>query len=131
VQGDNSVAAEASPHARFELRRQPDLRNQHQHLAAGGQDRRHGMQIDLGLAATGDAVQQPSPKLPRLNAELANRGELLGGQRRRGFGWRTRVRSGDSGCGLLCPAAQDELLECALFRRGLGVHASCVVRLLQ
>ena len=49
---------EALAEAAQGLGRQADLRHQHQHLFAGGQHRRHGLQVDLGLAAAGDAVEQ-------------------------------------------------------------------------
>ena len=48
----------ARPDAPFELRRQVDFRHQHQHLPAGRQHRSISAQIDLGLAAAGDAMQQ-------------------------------------------------------------------------
>jgi hypothetical protein len=59
VQADQHAARKALGKARFELRREVDLRHQHQHLLPGGQRILGGVQIDLGLAAAGDAVQQP------------------------------------------------------------------------
>ena len=44
--------------ARFELRREADLRNQDQRLQAALQEPGDEVQVDLGLAAAGDAVQQ-------------------------------------------------------------------------
>ena len=52
------MTGKARREASFELRRQVDLGHQHQHLTAGCECRRRGLQIDLGLAAAGDAVQQ-------------------------------------------------------------------------
>ena len=50
--------AEAALEALQPLRGQRDLRQQHQRLAALAQAFRHGLQIDLGLAGPGHAVQQ-------------------------------------------------------------------------
>ncbi len=50
--------AEAGGEAVEPMRRQRDLRQQHQHLPSGRQRRRHRLEIDLGLAGAGDAVQQ-------------------------------------------------------------------------
>jgi hypothetical protein len=58
VQADQAAARKALCEARFELRREVDLGHQHQHLAAGVQRALRGLQVDLGLAAAGDAVQQ-------------------------------------------------------------------------
>jgi hypothetical protein len=60
VQRDERRPESALGEAGFQLRRQVDLGHQHQHLAAGGQRLFGRMQVDLGLAAAGDAVQQPS-----------------------------------------------------------------------
>ena len=49
---------EALPKARRGLRRQGDFRHQHQRLFAALQDFGDDAQIDLGLAAAGDAVEQ-------------------------------------------------------------------------
>ncbi len=49
---------EARGEARDELRRQRDLGHQHQRLLAARHDRFDRAQVDLGLAAAGDAVQQ-------------------------------------------------------------------------
>ena len=50
--------AKALFQARNELRRQSDLRNEHQHLTACIQNVFHEVQIDFRLAAAGDAVKQ-------------------------------------------------------------------------
>ncbi len=47
-----------SGESRFELRREVDLGHQHQGLLAPMKRGTRGMQVDLGLAAAGDAVQQ-------------------------------------------------------------------------
>ena len=44
------------------LRRQIDFRHQDQHLTARGDALGGGGKIDLGLAAAGDALQQPGRK---------------------------------------------------------------------
>ena len=44
--------------ARLELRREADLRHQHQRLLPALEHPRDQAQVDLGLAAAGDAVQQ-------------------------------------------------------------------------
>ncbi len=61
VQGDDPAAGEAAREALDQLRRQVDLGHQHQRLPAGGEHLLGGAQIDLGLAAAGDAVQQRRP----------------------------------------------------------------------
>jgi hypothetical protein len=58
VQADQPPTRETGREAGFELRRQVDLGHQHQGLAAVGQRALGGLQVDLGLAAAGDAVQQ-------------------------------------------------------------------------
>ena len=62
---DRDVAA-AAAEALDRLRRQADLRHQHQRFLALPDHFLDGPQIDLGLAAAGDAVQQE-----RLKAALA------------------------------------------------------------
>jgi hypothetical protein len=58
VGADDVRGGEARGDATFELRRQGDLGHQHQGLAAAREHGIDGAQIDLGLAAAGDAVQQ-------------------------------------------------------------------------
>ena len=58
VQADHQVARKAFGEARFELWREVDFGHQHQRLPALLQRRLGGPQVDLGLAAAGDAVQQ-------------------------------------------------------------------------
>ena len=57
--GANDVrAGKARRDTAFELRRQCDFRHQHQRLAALGENGVDRSQIDLGLAAAGNAVKQ-------------------------------------------------------------------------
>ena len=58
VGADDVGAGEARRDAAFELGGERDLRHQHQRLTAPGQHGVDRAQIDLGLAAAGDAVQQ-------------------------------------------------------------------------
>ena len=58
VQGDDAPAGEAAREALDQLRREVDLGHQHQRLPAGAEHLLGRAQIDLGLAAAGDAVQQ-------------------------------------------------------------------------
>ena len=53
-----TAVAEARAEQRRHLRRQRDLRHEHQHAAAASPDRVSEPQVDLGLAAAGHAVQQ-------------------------------------------------------------------------
>ena len=55
---DGDAAVEAALEAADQLRGERDLRHQHQRALAGGQGDGDGLQIDLGLAASGDAVQE-------------------------------------------------------------------------
>ncbi len=76
---------EALAEAAQGLRREADFRHQHQYLLAGGQHRRHGLQVDLGLAAAGDAVEQK--RLKALGAgDCLDGGALLGVGAQRRFG---------------------------------------------
>ncbi len=64
---------------------QCDLGQQDQHLAAGFDRRRHRLEIDLGLAGAGDAVQQGDRKPGRDRVPQHRRGvRLLRRQRRAG-----------------------------------------------
>ena len=90
-----AAGAEAGSDARLELRRQVDLGHQQQHLPAGVERGLGGAQVDLGLAAAGDAVQQRDAAR-RAFAERGQRGErrrLLGARRRA-----RRCRAGRCGC---------------------------------
>jgi hypothetical protein len=79
---DGDRVAEARHEARDDLRRQRDLRHEHDHVAPVGERRRGGAQVNLGLARAGHAVQEQA--LPRLRrGDRGERGLLLSGQRRR------------------------------------------------
>ncbi|NKA48523.1 hypothetical protein GO302_01837 [Ralstonia solanacearum] len=87
VQRGQRHAGEARRNARLQLRRQVDLGHQHQHLR--GRIAREGIgdgvQVDLGLAAAGDPVQQERRETaarPGLRDGLDGSG-LLGIERRR------------------------------------------------
>ena len=69
--------AERAAEQRRHRRRQRDLRDQQQHLPASALDRLRQAQIDLGLAAAGDAVQQRGPEASRLD----ERSQLFEGRR--------------------------------------------------
>ncbi len=89
VQGRHQRAGEARAHAGFQLRRQVDLRHQDQDLCRFAarrrllQHARGGMQVDLGLAAAGDAVQQVRRKALGVGDGVGGLA-LLRIQRRRG-----------------------------------------------
>jgi len=58
VQRDGAHARQGGPHACLEMRREIDLGHEDQHLAAGRDRARGGVEVDLGLAAAGHALQQ-------------------------------------------------------------------------
>ena len=64
-----------------ELRRQVDLRHEDQHLPAGGDAFARGGEIDLGLAATGDALQQERRERSARFADRRDRMLLVDGER--------------------------------------------------
>ena len=68
------------------LRAERDLRQQHQHLPAGGERRGDRGEIGLGLARAGDAVEHGDAKPARLDPvdEAARRERLVGRQQRAG-----------------------------------------------
>jgi hypothetical protein len=67
----------------FELRRQIDFRHEQQRLPAFFQGRGNEAQIDLGLAAAGDAIQQKR-RVSRAGRHGGDGSGLLGIQRRQG-----------------------------------------------
>jgi hypothetical protein len=82
---DRDLLAEPLPEPAGGLRGERDLRDQHDRRAPPVQGRRNGAQVDLGLAAAGDAVQeQPAVAVrrPHEPAHLAERLGLLGRQAR-------------------------------------------------
>ncbi len=80
--------AETPGEAIEELAGQRDLRHQDQRLLAAPDDFRNGFEIDLGLARTGDAIEQCYVKaaVRRQRAHRIDRGALLAGKVRRGKG---------------------------------------------
>ena len=84
---DRRGSAEAHGEAVEPLRRQRDLGQQHQHLAAGAQRRRDGLVIDFRLARTGNAVEQGDGEGVRRDglAQRHRRSLLLGRQDRTGL----------------------------------------------
>ncbi len=79
VQGDDR-GGEALAEARHELRRQRDLRDQHQRAAARREHALDQVQVHLRLAAAGDAVQQESGEAPERAADRRHRPGLVGRQ---------------------------------------------------
>ena len=61
---DRDRRAEPRAEQRRHLRRERDLRDQHQHAAAAGADRIRQPQVHLGLAAAGHAVEQRDVERP-------------------------------------------------------------------
>ncbi|MCY1399334.1 hypothetical protein D9M71_143860 [compost metagenome] len=82
-QGDARV--EAALEARQGLRTEVDLRDQHQRLAAGFQGLVDQLQVDLGLAAAGDAGQQIAAEAAETGFHRLERGALLGVERQFGL----------------------------------------------
>ncbi len=89
--GDVDVQAFAKP--LHQLRRQPDLGHQHQDAAAASQRARRALQVDLGLATAGRALQHPGRVLAGRGLDLRHGRTLRAGQCRRvGCGTRARNR---------------------------------------
>jgi hypothetical protein len=84
VQADQPGSREAGGDARLELRRQVDLGHQHQRLPALRQHVGDQAQVDLGLAAAGDAEQQEGLEAFAGLAHGGEHGCLLVGERRFG-----------------------------------------------
>jgi hypothetical protein len=91
VQRDRAHVRKRGAHARLEVRREVDLRDEDQHLPARRDRARGGVEVHLGLAAAGHAVQQERRVTA---ARCDDRGErcLLGGVA--GVLWRRRRRLG-------------------------------------
>jgi hypothetical protein len=92
-----SARREARAHLRLELRREADLRDQEERLAAARERVGDEVQVDLGLAAAGDAVQEHGWKRRR-RRDHVDGAALLGvsahGSRKPGR--RRRGRRGDA-----------------------------------
>ena len=58
---DRDAAREAGGKTADRLGRQRDLGDEHDRAPSGGERRVDGGEVDLGLAAAGDAVQQHAP----------------------------------------------------------------------
>ncbi|UUY02080.1 hypothetical protein LRS13_15305 [Svornostia abyssi] len=82
---DGDRVPEAIGEAGDDLRGQGDLRDEDDRRAPAGERRRGRLEVDLGLARPGDAVQEQPLRLVVLEArfDLGERGGLLGGERRR------------------------------------------------
>ncbi len=96
VQGDDAPAGEAAREAVDQLRRQVDLGDQHEGLAPGRERQAGGAQVDLGLAAAGDAVEERRPGRFAFHrrGDRAGRLGLVAGQRRFWVGRRRGVLAG-------------------------------------
>ena len=112
VQDGDLLAGEAPLDARHRLAGEPDLGHQEQDRAAGLQRRLRGLQVHLGLAAAGDAVQQHLVAGVRLAEDAVQRAPLLveqvGDVRERGAGAQAaglRRGGGRGGAGGLAVAA--------------------------
>ncbi len=91
------------------LRCEGDLRHQHQRLAAAFKHARHQLQIDLGLAAAGDTLQQV-PLETAVQVHGIHHRLLLGMQR----------RAGQRGCENACRAQRRLLHPAALAQAAYG-----------
>ena len=118
-------AREAACHQRLELRRQRDLRHQQERLLACFERGGNRVQVDLGLAAAGDAEQKIRVIAAHAAQDLGERLCLRGGEH-----WRRRNHRGRRcagfGFGDPHPAAGDELaderLRLGIRRPGLGLR---------
>ncbi len=79
---DRDVVAEARAEAADELRREPDLGDEHQHLAPLADRVLRRAEVDLGLAGAGDAVEQERPGRAG-RRDRGERGLLVGVERGR------------------------------------------------
>ncbi len=79
---DGDGVAEAGPEAVAELRGEGDLRDEDDRPAAVVEGRGDGLEVDLGLAAAGDPVEEGDGEAPagEALAELLQGGELIGGR---------------------------------------------------
>ena len=71
--------AEARLEPRHRLRREPDLRHEHDHAAAPLERRLGGGQVHLGLARAGDAVEEKLAALPVEPAVIRSSAACCGG----------------------------------------------------
>ena len=80
---DREPVAEARREAAGCLRRQRDLRHQHDRTEPALERRRARLEVDLGLAAAGRSREQEVPAAPERTDDAVDRGALLVGQLRR------------------------------------------------
>ena len=151
---DGDAVAEALAEERRDDRRERDLRHEHEHAPARVADARREPQVDLGLAAAGDAVQQRHLELParrRSAQSRVERGVLLARQRgardrrRRPCAaavsngsrstrsarrlMKPRLREPRHGVGARCRATRVRASRCpSACRRGVAAPRSCLAR---
>jgi hypothetical protein len=96
---NGDACAEGLPEERGDHRRQRNFGHQHQHAAAAATDLRREPQIELGLSAAGDAVQQRDAERPRVRerAQALARGRLFDGEAAIGIHRRGGIRPGGEG----------------------------------
>jgi hypothetical protein len=137
------LEAQAQPEAPQQLGRQSDLRHQHQRLAAVSQHPFQQLQVHLGFAAAGHAVQQVTAKTAQVVADCVHHPSLVRCQlrstpgpqpvRRRGFARYPTLLEKPGQC-LAPPAAnvRQALLRCRTGGQGLqhGVLNRCPPRAL-
>lgn len=115
------------------LRAQVDFRNQHQGLLAGREHSMDQLQIDLGLAAAGDARQQEGLKTTKAGADRFERRALLRIQRQLGLqqpaaavlSRRTGATRFDSHQAFSSSRSRLSLFSCSLPNRAWGEPWAC------
>jgi hypothetical protein len=85
VQTDQPAVGKAANESFGQLRRQVDFRHQHQNLLTSRQDIGHPSQVNLGLAAAGDAMQQEGIEPIASGTQGGKHAFLLIGQGGHGF----------------------------------------------
>ncbi len=90
MQGDHRDP-ETAAKARQGLRGEADLRHQHQRLTVARHHRLDQLQVDLGLAAAGDAVQQAGVIAIQALVQFGQRRRLLAVEGQRGLGEQAAV----------------------------------------
>ena len=107
VQQRNVGFGKGVAETRFELRREADLRHQHQHLAAFLEHPCDQAQVDLGLAAARDAVEEERLEAPERAANAFDGLQLVRGR---------RVAGDETGRGRLRRCGLEDLLRQRLER---------------
>ena len=128
-----SVVAEARAEARHELRRERDLRHQHQRALPGAARGGDDAQVHLGLARPGHAVEQERRALPERRDHRGDRDRLR--RRRHQTGARRPPSVGDAGApggGARCstrarPAVTSAFRwpRSAALSTGVGIPSAC------